>query len=176
MGYAKNSFFFVLLLAFFFHCTTVVTELKIIWGTLDSFWKVCKNTSKVPGWASAHGLPLHMLFWKISVIAQSETASPKQWVRHVLKCVSLVELSVFWSYHYLLGLPFLSVLVSLTINHVILTLFHLLPYLNSGIPSHVSMPKSLDECLLLIWCYLMLGLEMVREISELVPQVCISSF
>jgi len=32
----KNSFS-VLLLRFFFHCTTIAIELKIIWGTPDSF-------------------------------------------------------------------------------------------------------------------------------------------
>lgn len=95
--------FSLLLLAFFFHYTTTVIELKIIWGTLDSFWKVCKNTGKVPGWASACGLTLRMLFWK-SIIAQSDTASLKQWVRHVIKCVSLVELSVYVKLSLLAGL------------------------------------------------------------------------
>lgn len=47
----------------------------------------------------------------------------------------------------LAGLTILAVLVSLTINHVILTLFHLLPCLSSESPNHVGMAKRLAECL-----------------------------
>lgn len=83
-----------------------------------------------------------------------------------------------WSYHCSLGLPFLS--VSLTINHIILTLFHLLSCLSSGISNHKGMTKRLDECLLLIWCCLTLGLArgsaaVVRDQCAS-PTACISSW
>lgn len=102
MGYAKNNFFIITSILLSLHHNCYWTN--FIWGTLDSFLKVCKNTGKVPGWASACCLTLHMLFWKISIIAQSETASLKQWVRHVIKCVSLAGLSVYVKLSLLAGL------------------------------------------------------------------------
>lgn len=73
-----------------------------------------------------------------------------------------------WSYHCSLDLPFLS--VSLTINHIILTLFHLLSCLSSGISNHKGMTKRFDECMLLIWCCLMLRL--ARDCGQWEKSIC----
>lgn len=113
-GLRKKLISFSVSLLVFFHCATIVIELKIIWGTR----LILKSLQEYKSSPLGEHLPMDCLYtccferWKVSIIAQSDTASPKQWGRHVLKCVSLGELSVHVKLSSLAGL---AVFISLTV-------------------------------------------------------------